>query len=207
MGVRGYFLKKRKLYMQNLAKERKQPPVVILQKSIFYNIFIRCLRLRIIRRSDYGVLLMNFRSQIFFNDINHGYRATILKKSFLWLLPFYMAVATYCFYKKIRRTMRTAIVSYLLKNKYNINALTFWNRYQRCKGAPKLYFKHFLLVTINLFSTSLNKSAFSTQSFGKLGFCPFIFYVCSVFWIWCIITIYISIRYSVILFSLYKNYL
>ena len=97
MGVRGYFLKKRKLYMQNLSKERKQPPVVILQKSIFYNIFILCLWLRIIRRSDYGVQFMNFPSKIFFNDINHGYRAAILKKSSLWLLPFYMAVATYCY--------------------------------------------------------------------------------------------------------------
>ena len=104
--------------MQNLTKERKQPPVVILQKSIFYNIFIRCLWLRIIRRSDYGVQFMNFPSKIFFNDINHGYRAAILKKSSLWLLPFYMAVATYCYYKKVHRTMRTAIVSYLLKFAY-----------------------------------------------------------------------------------------
>ena len=100
--------------MQNLTKERKQPPVVILQKSIFYNIFIQCLWLRIIRRSDYGVQFMNFPSQIFFNDINHGYRAAILKKSSLWLLLFYMPVATYCYYKKVRRTMRTAIVLYLL---------------------------------------------------------------------------------------------
>ena len=40
MGVRRYFLKKWKLYMQNLTKERKQPQVLILQKSIFYNIFL-----------------------------------------------------------------------------------------------------------------------------------------------------------------------
>ena len=33
---------------------------------------------------------MNFPSQIFFNDINHGYRAAILKKNYLWLLPFYV---------------------------------------------------------------------------------------------------------------------
>ena len=74
-----------------------------------YNICIRCLWLRIIRRS------MNFPSQIFFNDINHGYRAAILKKSSLWLFPFYMAVSTYCYYKKVRRTISTATVSYLLK--------------------------------------------------------------------------------------------
>ena len=38
MGVPGYFLKKRKLYMQNLTKERKQPPVVILQ--YIYSVFV-----------------------------------------------------------------------------------------------------------------------------------------------------------------------
>ena len=29
---------------------------------------------------------MDFPSQIFFNDINHAYRAAILKKNVLWLL-------------------------------------------------------------------------------------------------------------------------
>ena len=38
----------------------------------------------------------------------------ILKKNSLWLLPFYMVVATYFYYEKVRRTMRTAIVSNLL---------------------------------------------------------------------------------------------
>ena len=38
-----------------------------------------------------------------------------LIKEKLWLLPFFMAVATYCYYEKVRRTMRTTIVSYLLK--------------------------------------------------------------------------------------------
>ena len=46
---------------------------------------------------------INFPQQIFFNEINHGYRAT-----------FYMAVATYCYYEKVRKMMRTAIASYLL---------------------------------------------------------------------------------------------
>ena len=40
--------------------------------------------------------------------------AAILKKNSLWLLPFYMVVATYFYYEKVRRTMRTAIVSNLL---------------------------------------------------------------------------------------------
>ena len=56
---------------------------------------------------------MNFSPQIFFNDINHGYRVAILKKKSLWLLPLHMAVATYFYYEKVRRTMRTAIVSNL----------------------------------------------------------------------------------------------
>ena len=121
MGVRGQFLKKRKLCLQNLTKEWKQPPVVILQQANFCNIFILCLQIRIIRRSDQGVQFMNFPSQIFFNDINHGYRAAILKKNSLWLLPFYMVVATYFYYEKVHRTMRTAIVSNLLKSrKFNI---------------------------------------------------------------------------------------
>ena len=43
---------------------------------------------------------MNFPLQILFNDINHGYRATVLKKNSLWLLPFYMAVASCCYCEK-----------------------------------------------------------------------------------------------------------
>ena len=58
---------------------------------------------------------MNFPSQIFFNDINHGYSAAMLKKNSLRLLLFYMVVANYFYYEKVRRTMRTAIVSNLPK--------------------------------------------------------------------------------------------
>ena len=64
---------------------------------------------------------MNFPSKISFNDINHGYSAAILKKSSLWVLPSYMVVATYCYYKKERRTMHTAIVLYLLKKESQLN--------------------------------------------------------------------------------------
>ena len=59
---------------------------------------------------------MNFASQIFFNKINHGYRADILKKKSFWLLPFYMAVATYFYYEMVHRTIRSATVSYLLNS-------------------------------------------------------------------------------------------
>ena len=56
------------------------------------------------------------------NDINHGYKAALLKKNSLWLLSFYMDVASYCYYEKARRTMNTAIVSYLLKHFYSFSA-------------------------------------------------------------------------------------
>ena len=59
---------------------------------------------------------MNFPSQIFFNDINHGYRAAILKRNYLWLLPFFMVVATSFYHENVRRMMRTATVSNLLKS-------------------------------------------------------------------------------------------
>ena len=76
---------------------------------------ILSLWLRIIRRSYQGVQFIDFLSQIFFNDINHGYRAAMFKTNYLWLRPFYMSVTTYCYYEKVRRTMYTAIASYLLK--------------------------------------------------------------------------------------------
>ena len=63
---------------------------------------------------------MNFPSKIFFNNINHGYSAAILKKSSLWVLLSYMVVATYC-YTKEWRTMHTAIVLYLLKKESQLN--------------------------------------------------------------------------------------
>ena len=49
---------------------------------------------------------MSFPSQKFFNDINHGCKAALLKKKPLWLLSFYMDVASYYYYEKVRRTMR-----------------------------------------------------------------------------------------------------
>ena len=68
------------------------------------------------RCSDLGVKFMNeFSFTYIFNDINHGYRTAILMKNSLCLLPFFMAVATYSYYKNVRRTVRTAIISYLLK--------------------------------------------------------------------------------------------
>ena len=59
---------------------------------------------------------MSFPSQIFFNNFNDGYRRATMKKNSLWLLPFYMVVAAYCYYEKLRRTMRSPIVSYLVNH-------------------------------------------------------------------------------------------
>ena len=64
---------------------------------------------------DQGIHFMNFPSHIFFNDINHGYIEVILKEHSLWLVPFHMVVATNCYYEKVHRTMRSAIVLRLFK--------------------------------------------------------------------------------------------
>ena len=60
-------------------------------------------------------LVREFSFTDVFNDINHSYRVATLKKNSFWLLPFSMVVAAYCYYEKLRKTMCTAIVSYLLK--------------------------------------------------------------------------------------------
>ena len=57
---------------------------------------------------------MNPSSQIFFNDINHIYRAALLKKDYLRLLPFYMAAASYCYYEKVRRTNARSLSIFIL---------------------------------------------------------------------------------------------
>ena len=69
------------LCKQNLVKERKQPPVVTPKQADFYNIFILCLWLRIIRTPDQGVYLVHeFSFTDILYDMNHGYRAAMLKK-------------------------------------------------------------------------------------------------------------------------------
>ena len=67
------------------------------------------------RNIRWRCLVHEFFFTDFFNDINHGCRAAILKKNYLWLVPFHMVVATYFYYGKVRRTMRTTIVSNLFK--------------------------------------------------------------------------------------------
>ena len=45
-------------------------------------------------------LVHEFSFTDIFNDINHGHKAALLKKNYLWLLPFYMTVASYCYIMK-----------------------------------------------------------------------------------------------------------
>ena len=92
---------------------------------------------------------MNFPAKIVFNNTNHGNRAAtyILKKSFLLVLLSYMVVATYCYYKKERRTMHTAIVLYLLKKESQLNEVclghkvrcTVFIRWRTCAQLLMIY--------------------------------------------------------------------
>ena len=43
-------------------------------------------------------LVHEFSFTDIFNDFNHGYRAALLKKNSLWLLQFYMVVATFFYH-------------------------------------------------------------------------------------------------------------
>ena len=56
-----------------------------------------------------GCLFQEFLFADIFDDVNHGYRAAILKKNSLWLLSFYIVVASYCYYEKVSRTVNTAL--------------------------------------------------------------------------------------------------
>ena len=47
---------------------------------------------------------MNFPSHILFNNVNHRYKAALLRKKFLWLFSIYMDVASYCYFEKGCRT-------------------------------------------------------------------------------------------------------
>ena len=61
-----------------------------------------------------GCLVQEFFFVDVFYSVNHGYRAATLKKNSLWLLSFYIVVASYCYFKKVSRTVDTAL--YFLSN-------------------------------------------------------------------------------------------
>ena len=69
---------------------------------------------------------MNFSSKMFFNDANHGFRAAVLNENPLRLLPLYMAVATSCYYEKVRRTIHAVIVSHLLNTLFRSLLIQNW---------------------------------------------------------------------------------
>ena len=102
---------------EDLSIERilsKKNAVVILQHAIFtmYLLVSQCIKL--IRSSDQNhqnhhkfwsrCVVHEFSFTNFSNSINHGYRETTLKKNYLWLLPFFIAVAAYCYYDNVWRT-------------------------------------------------------------------------------------------------------
>ena len=68
-------------------------------------------------------LVHEFSFTDIFNVINHGYRAAILKKKKFVAASILYVVATYFYYEKVRRTMRTTIISILLKQYLRLNSL------------------------------------------------------------------------------------
>ena len=62
---------------------------------------------------------MNFPSQIFFSDINNGYRAAILKRNSLWLIPFYtvwllISIMKRCGERCVLQLYQTSLKHYLV---------------------------------------------------------------------------------------------
>ena len=102
------FWKKWKLCMLNLTKERKQPPVVILQQVIFYDISILCLWLRIIRNP-----IKVFSSWIF---LNHVLQSSYIEEKFIVAAPVLYGCGYWFLLWKGSQNVRTAIVSYLFKD-------------------------------------------------------------------------------------------
>ena len=77
--------------------------------------FLQCIYFMLVTKNHQKFqskcLVHEFSLTYFFNANNHGYRAAILNKNYLWLFPFFKAVTTYCHCEKVWRTMRTATVS------------------------------------------------------------------------------------------------
>ena len=100
-------------------------------------------------------LVHGFSFTDIFNDINHGYRAAILKKKVLLLLLFYMVVVTYYCYEKVRRTMRTVIVSNLFNKKVTFLLENFTLTYLMITNSitPLVAHKCFLVKPIRFVPT------------------------------------------------------
>ena len=76
----------------------REEVAVILQQAIYYTVFTLCFVANNHQRIQSRCLIEEFFFIYIINYIIHGYRADILKKNSLWLLPFYMTVATFCYY-------------------------------------------------------------------------------------------------------------
>ena len=85
------FWKKRKIYLQNLTKEWKQPPVVILQQATFLQYMYSMLVDKNHQKIQSRCLAHEFSFTDIFNNINDGYKAALLKKiiwgcfQFIWM--------------------------------------------------------------------------------------------------------------------------
>ena len=114
MGVKGSFLKKKTEALLAELNERVEAATTIYSVTgVFLEYICSMLVVNNRQKIRSRCLVHEFSFTDIFNNINHGYRAAILNKNSLWLFPFYMAVVTYCYYEKVHRTMRTAIVSYI----------------------------------------------------------------------------------------------
>ena len=127
-------------------------------------------------------LIYEFSFTDIFKHINHGFRATILMKNYSWLLPFYMALVTYCFYEKVRRTMCNTIASCLLKCCWRFWQINHFVKTFTCKrsksilvltkfflSASLLLFKN-LFLNLDLFIISLLNIQFINWEFFPLTY-------------------------------------
>ena len=88
-----------KLFLKNFA--------IFTGKHLCWSPFLIELQAIFCIQTEYCISLYQY---LFVFSLNAGRK---LKKNKLWLLPFFMAVATYFRYEKVHRTMHTTIVLYL----------------------------------------------------------------------------------------------
>ena len=103
--------------MQNLTKEWKQPPVVILNRRIFAIYLFYACKIRIIRRSDKVFSSWIFLRRYFLTtkqSLQSRLQSSFIKGKLLWLLAIYMGVASYCYYEKGRWTNAPSLSIFIL---------------------------------------------------------------------------------------------
>ena len=81
---------------------------------------------------------MNSPSQIFFIDINHGYRAAILKKNSLWLLLLFMVWLLISIMKRFAERCALQLYQTSLRQKFK-----YLKNAKRFQGEIKSIFHHF----------------------------------------------------------------